>query len=153
VQLALGLLHGKGLSLPFIQFLSGLCENIPEFTGRHRFQDVTGHLDLDRLPGIIEIIKACNDDHRGAPTGLVDQAGQLQTTHAWHADIRDDQIRILVEISLGSLLSIFTDSHDLETILEKIDHFQDGVPGKCFVLDDHQLVHRVFGPRNLFFGT
>ena len=129
MQLALGLLHGKSLNLPFIQFLSGLCENLPEFTGCHWFQDVIGHLDLDRLPGIIEIIKASNDDHRGTAAGLMDQAGQLQTTHAWHADIRDDQIRILVEISLGSLLSIFTDSHDLKTILGKIDHFQDGVPG------------------------
>ena len=108
---------------------------------------------MHRLMGILEQAVGCDeDDPAGRPLGQ-HGAGSVETAHARHLNIHQDEVRAPQHRRVGSFAAIFRHLQDHFPLKTALDQLRKRLPLQLFVIRDQQAYHRPNPPPKVLQGA
>ena len=107
---------------------------------------------MHRLMGILEQAVGCDeDDPAGRPLGQ-HGAGSVETAHARHLNIHQDEVCAPQHRRVGSFAAIFRHLQDHFPLKTALDQLCKRLPLQLFVIRDQQAYHRPNPPPKVLQG-
>ena len=124
-----------------------------QLVGVHRLEQIVAGPQMHRLMGILEQAVGCDeDDPAGRPLGQ-HGAGSVETAHARHLNIHQDEVRAPQHRRVSSFAAIFRHLQDHFPLKTALDQLRKRLPLQLFVIRDQQAYHRPNPPPKVLQGA
>ena len=130
------------LAVAAVQIGGELFQNGAEFPGHDRFQNKIMDPQFDGLLGIGKFTESRENHHEDGWVVLLEMAGQLQTVHKGHTDIRNHHIGQDGTHAFQGFAAVFAGAGHGEAVAFPVDIVNHAFADDGLVLYQHQFIHR-----------
>lgn len=124
-----------------VQLFVRILQRLGKFGGGDGLEQIAQAMQRHGLAGKFKLVIAAEDDRAHGGQQLLRLRQHGQAVHQRHADIRYDQIRLLLLAKAQRLQPVFGLTDHGKAVLLKMDNFHQSLADLAFIIHQQQLVH------------